>query len=203
VSLPALALALALQATAGRLEEARIRVELRDPETAEVSARYRILEPADSVRFNLIRLAGQALRFEQPVSRPGFRWDTLPGLYRASAAARERSLDLEFRYQVQGDLARIPLPVPEAPALPAVTPVRLTVSGLPPGREARFRFPRFQRDPRGSWQARPDHVPGFIAIVQPEGGWPVPAVAQWSVVLVALGGTAAWLWVQLARRRSP
>lgn len=198
-----LALAAALQAVSARLEEARIRVEVQGPQTAGVTARYRIRDPGDSVRFNIIRLAGQELRLEHPISRPGARWDTLPGLYRATAPAAGQPLDLEFRYQVQGDLARIPLPVPDAPARPGVTPVRLSVAGVPPGREARFRLPRFEREPQGAWQAAPDHVPSFIVMLEPDRGWPVPAFAQWSVLLLAAGGTAAWLWVQLARRRSP
>lgn len=198
-----LALAAPLQAISGSLEEARIRVDVQGPHTASVTAHYRIREPGDSVRFSAIRLAGQELRFEHPISHPGVRWDTFPGLYRATAPAEGPSLNLELRYQVQGDLSRMPLPVPEAPARPGVTPVRLTVAGVPPGREARFRFPRFEREPRGSWRATPDHVPSFIVMLEPDRGWPVPAFAQWSVLLVAAGGTAAWLWVQLARRRSP
>lgn len=198
-----LALAAALQAVSGRLEEARVRIAVDGPATATVSAEYRILATGDSLRFDIIRLPGQDLRFEQPPPQAGVRWDTLAGLYRATAAAPARSLDVEFRYRVEGALARIPLPVPEVPARPGVTPVRLSVTGVPPGREARFRFPRFEPGPRGSWRAAPDHLPSFIAILEPDGGWPVPALAQWSVLLVAAGGTAAWLWVQLARRRRP
>lgn len=181
------------------LRDARIRVGLRG-DTAQVEARYRVTDAGDSLRFNAIRIAGQGTAFDRPLSDRGLRLDTLPGLLRLTAGGRGRGLTLELRYRVTGDLARIPLFVPEAPAAPGQSRLLILVDGLPPGRAAPFPFPRFTRPGRETWVSNPEHLPAFVALVAPSGGVPVPALAQWSVVLIALGGTGAWLLVQLRAR---
>jgi hypothetical protein len=102
---------------------------------------------------------------------------------------------------VSGDLSRIPLFVPDAPATPGRSRVIILVDGLAPERIARYVVPRFARDPGGPWRAAPDHLPSVVALVKPERGLPVPALAQGSVLLIAFGGTLAWLLTQLAARR--
>ena len=166
------------------------------------TARYRIVDAGDSVKLNLIRVASQALAFQRPFPEPRLRLDTLPGLYRLTASGRGRAITTELRYSVSGDLSRIPLFVPEAPTRPGESRVLLLVDGLSADRVSRFRVPRFTRDPGGVWRADPDHVPSLIALVKPRRGLPVPLLAQWSVLLVAAGGTLAWLLTLSLRRRA-
>jgi hypothetical protein len=170
-------------------------------ESAQVMARYRITDAGDSVRFNTMRVTSQALTFERAFRDPRLRLDTLPGLFRLTAGGRGRAMALELRYTVRGDLARIPLFVPEAPTQPGQSRVLILVDGLAAQRQARFLVPRFTRDPGGAWRAAPDHLPSVVALVKPERGLPVPALAQWSVLLVTIGGTVAWLATQLRARR--
>ena len=182
------------------LRDARIRISLHG-DTAHVSARYRVSDPGDALRFNAIRIARQVAAFDLVLGRSGLRLDTLPGLFRLTAIARGPGLSLELRYDVTGDLARIPLFVPEAPAAPGESRLLILVDGLPPGRAARFPFPHFTHPGTGTWVSTPDHLPSFVALLAPNGDIPVPTLAQWSVVVIALGGTALWLLVQLWSRR--
>jgi hypothetical protein len=182
------------------LRDARIRISIAG-DTARVSARYRVVDVGDSLRLNAIRIAGQHTAFDRPFGNPRFRLDTLPGLFRLTAAGRRPGFTLELRYRVMGDLARIPLFVPEAPTAPGESHLVILVDGLAPGRTTRFPFPRFTRPGPGPWVSTPTHLPAFAALVAPSGGVPVPAIAQWSVLLIALGGTGVWLLAQLRSRR--
>ncbi len=190
-----------LTATAqqGTVRDARIRIAVTG-DTARVAARYRVTNAGDSLRFNAIRIASQQTLFERPFRDPRLRLDTLPGLFRVTAAGRGRGLALELRYTVTGDLARIPLFVPEAPTVPGESRVIISVDGVTGERIATFPFPRFTRPAVGPLLATPDHLPSFVAVVAPVGAVPVPAIAQWSVLLIALGGTGAWLLAQLRAR---
>lgn len=185
----------------GNLQDARIRIAIAG-DTAHVVARYRITDPGDSIRFNAMRAASQHTTFDRRFRDPRLRLDTLPGLFRLTALGRGRGISLELRYTVSGDLSRIPLFVPEAPSTPGQSRVSILVDGLAPERVARFVVPRFTQDAGGVWRAAPDHLPSFVALVKPERGLPVPALAQWSILLIAVGGTLAWLLTQLAARRS-
>lgn len=199
---PALLLLWTAAAPQGTLRDARIRVAIVG-DIARVTARYRVANAGDSLRFNAIRVASQELTFDRPFRDARLRLDTLPGLLRLTAAGRGHGLSLELRYTVAGDLSRIPVFVPEAPAIPGESRVMILVDGLEPHRVAAFPFPRFARDPAGPLLSTPDHLPSFLAVVAQPRAVPVPAIAQWSVVLIALGGTGAWLLAQRrARRRS-
>lgn len=182
------------------MRDARIRIGI-SRDTARVAARYRVTDAGDSLRFNAIRIAGQETAFDRPFGNPRLRLDRLAGLFRVTAIGPGRGLSLELRYQVTGDLARIPLFVPEAPAAPGESRLLILVDGLAPGQTARFPFPRFTHPGPGTWVSTPHHLPAFVALVAPAGGVPVPAMAQWSVLLIALAGTGAWLLVQLRSRR--
>jgi len=185
----------------GALQDAHIHIAIAG-NTARVSARYRVTDPGDSIRFNALRVASQHTAFDRPFRDPRLRLDSLPGLLRLTATERGRMLTLELRYTVSGDLSRIPLFVPEAPTAPGQSRVSILVDGLAPERVGRFVVPRFTGGPGSAWRAAPDHLPSLVALVKPERGVPVPALAQWSVLLVAVGGTLAWLLTQLAARRS-
>jgi hypothetical protein len=197
---PALLALVAAAAPQGTLQDARVRIAITG-DTAHVVARYRITDPGDSIRFNAMRVASQHTAFDRRFRDPRLRLDTLPGLFRLTALGRGRGISLELRYAVSGDLSRIPLFVPEAPSTPGQSQVTILVDGLAPERAARFVVPRFTRDGR-TWRASPDHLPGMVALVKPEGGFPVPVLAQWSVLVIAFGGTLAWLLTQLVARRA-
>lgn len=197
---PALLALLAAATPQGTLRDARIRIAIAG-DSARVMARYRVTGVGDSIRFNAMRVRSQELAFDRPLHDPRLRFDTLPGLFRLTALGRGRAIALELRYTVSGDLSRIPLFVPQAPTTPGKSRVAIIVDGLAPDRVARFIVPRLTRDPGGAWRAAPDHLPSFIALVKPEGGLPVPTLAQWSVVLIAVAGTLAWLLTRLSARR--
>jgi hypothetical protein len=184
------------------LRDARIQIAISG-DTARVRARYRVQGAGDSLRLNAIRIAGQSTALDRALGNPQVRLDTLPGLFRLTATGRNPGFTLDLRYRVLGDLSRIPLFVPEAPAAPGESRLLILVNGLAPGRTARFPFPRFNRPGLGPWVSTPAHLPAFVALVAPSGGLPVPALAQWSVLLIALGGTGVWLVAQLRARRLP
>lgn len=184
----------------GTLQDARVRIALAG-DAAHVIARYRITDAEDSAWFHAPRMESQVLAFDRPFRDPQLRLDTLPGLLRLTARGRGRAIALELRYTVNGDLSRIPLFVPTAPTTPGRSRVVILVDGLAADRAARFVVPRFTRDAGSAWRAAPDHLPSIIALVKPDRGLPVPALAQWSVLLVTLGGTVTWLLTQLSARR--
>jgi hypothetical protein len=195
-----LLLALIAAAPQGSLQDARVRIAIVG-DTAHVDARYRITDPGDSIRLHAPRVAGQHTAFDRRFDDPRLRLDTLPGLFRLTALGEGRGITLNLRYSVRGDLSRIPLFVPEAPSTPGQSRVTILVDGLAPDRAARFVVPRFTRESRGPWRATPDHLPSVVALVKPARGLPVPALAQWSVLLIAFAGTLAWLLTHLAARR--
>ena len=198
----ALLVLVAVTAPQGTLRDARIRIAITG-DTARVMARYRVTDAGDSLRFNAIRIASQETAFDRRFGDPRLRLDTLPGLFRLTAAGRGRRLTLELRYTVTGDLSRIPLFVPEAPTVPGESRILILVDGLEPGRVATFPFPHFTRDPAGLLLSTPDHLPSFVAVVARAGPVSVPAIAQWSVLLIVLGGTGVWLLARLRARRRP
>jgi hypothetical protein len=194
---PAVFLALAA-VPQGTLQDASVRIVIAG-DTARVVAEYRITGFPDSLRFNALRLTSQVTELDRLLT--DLRLDTMPGLFRLTTPGRNRMLTIELRYTVRRGLSRIPLFVPETAARPGQSRIVILVDGLAPERAARFVVPRFTRDAGGVWRAEPDHLPSLVALVKPERGLPVPALAQWSVLLVVFGGTAAWLATQLAARR--
>lgn len=178
----------------GTLRDARIRIKVRG-DTAQVTARYRVAG-TDSIGFTAIRVSAQNLVLAPRRGDPPVRIDTLPGLFRLTAGAQAGGVPSEISYRVIGDLSRIPLLVPDAPTAPGLSRVTIEVLGVSPDRAATFVFPRFAREREDAWLASPDHLPSFVTVVGSAGSLPVPALAQWSVLLLALGGTGAWLVAQ-------
>lgn len=187
-----------------QLVGADISIELVE-NTAVVEARYELSESLDSLRLSLIRFPDQQVEPE-PVEgiEPGTRWEAKPGLTWLSVpmTAGDRNRIARLRYRVTGPLARIPIPVPEAPAEPGLGAVTLTVRGVPSGRLLEG-FPRLVRAPDGSAEARLDNVPAFFRPPPSSEAWSVNRGAQWFVVLLVAGASAAWALRARRRRRAP
>lgn len=184
----------------GLLQEAQVRVAVVG-DAARVAARYRITDAGDSVRFHAPRPASQSLEFDRRLRDPRLRLDSLPGMFRLTVAGRGRMTAVELRYLVRGDLSRIPLFVPQSPTTPGQRRISIRMTSLSPERVARFTVPRFTAGPGGAWLAQPDHLPGVIAVVRGNRRLPVPALAQWSVLLAVIGGTLGWVLAQAKARR--
>lgn len=191
---------LAARAPQGTLEDARVHLAIAG-DTAWVTARYRVAGTGEALRFTAARSPSQEIRFTQPPAGPATTLDTLPGVFRLTTTGSGRRVDLELRYIARGDLSRIPVFVPEAYTDPGRSRIAILVDGVPLERVARYTVPRFIRNPAGSYRATPDHLPSVIALVGATGALSIPALAQVSVLAIALGGTLAWLMAQLLARR--
>jgi hypothetical protein len=196
--------AAAARVLSGQLTSADISIEL-EKNTAVVEARYELREPLDSLRLSLIRFPDQHVEPE-PVegTEPGTRWETEPGLTWATVSLTigDRATRIaRLRYRVTGDLARIPIPVPAAPAEPGLGAVTLTVHGVPSARLLEG-FPRLVRAPDGSAEARLDNVPGFFRRPPSNEAWSVSRGAQWFVVLLVAGASVGWALRARRRRRA-
>lgn len=178
-----------------RLLEADVRVEL-DGTGAAVDARY-LLQGGDSVRFHAIRLPGHTLRVDRLSPAGAGPVRPLEGLHRfvlpppeGAGGAREVTL----RYRVEGARRRIPLFVPDAPAVPDESRISIRVAGAGPGIAPQRAFPRLAPDADGALAARPANLPGFV-LLPPEGRTlTVDRAADWAAVLLVLAGSGYWWW---------
>lgn len=169
------------------LSEAEITVSVGDSE-GQVSARYRIVGYREYLVFHAPRFFGAQLLLEDG-SSSARSLDTLPGLFRLKLPG---TIPVQIRYRVRGDLSRLPIFVPQIPSSPPRSHLSIAISGLSTRKTARDAFPNMELDSAGVWRASPDHLPGFVVLFQPR-ALSVPAIAEWSVLAVALGGTAFWL----------
>jgi hypothetical protein len=186
----------------GSLAEARIQITVSG-DTARVIAWYRFAGTADSLRLAAFRPQRQALVFHGVAGAAQFRLDTLSGLFRLVTRQTDAAPALDVRYDVTGSLSRIPLFVPDVPTTPGSSDVLIRVAGLGASRVAAYPFPRFRREPGDGWLAHPDHLPSFIVLARTPASLPVPAVVQWSVVVLVLVATGAWLSAQWRHRSGP
>lgn len=179
---------------AGQLDSAHVSIEL-DAKSAMVEARYHIAESADPIRFVLIKLNAQHLRMsiisgaEATVSL-----DTLPGLYAFTLAPSDwRETVVSVRYEVTGDLARIPLFIPSTPTEPGFGGVRILIRGVGSYAVLNDAFPRLVRATDGSVTARPENLPSFVRLPPNRGSWTTNRVADVSVALLVLFATVSWV----------
>jgi hypothetical protein len=191
-------LPLAVLVLLSQLGAADISIEIASS-SAQVEARFDFGQVADSVRFSLIRLPGQAVEF---VNLEGVGASTQSseedGLVWVTAALEESSTSV--RYRVSGSLARIPIPVPVVAAEPGAGAVRISVRGL--DADARFHegFPRLVLRSDGSAVAQLDNVPSFVRPPPRRSAWSVNRGAQLLVVGLVVG--ASVVWILRARRRT-
>ncbi len=179
-----------LLAAAGQLDSATIEIDLTGG-TATVRAVYHISRaPSDSVRFLLMRIAGQNVNLLRPAA------PTLSGDDGAVAftipAASGGSSTTQIEYSVSGDLARIPIFVPNTPTDPGRSRIELRVRGYVHGDAVRDAFPRFSAVEDGI-VSRPENLPSFVLL--PIGsGLVTNRVADALVAFLVLMGTALWMW---------
>lgn len=177
-----------LLAAAGQLDSATIEIDLTG-EAATVRAVYHISSArSDSVRFLLMRIAGQSvhlLRPAQPIlsSDDGAIAFTIP-------APSGGSTTTEIEYSVSGDLVRIPIFVPNVPTDPDRSSIELRVRGYVHRDAVRDAFPRFSTVEDGI-VSRPENLPSFVLL--PTGsGLSTNRAADALVAFLVLLGTALW-----------
>jgi hypothetical protein len=178
-----------------QLVSAEITVTLAG-DTARVEARFAVARAGDSMRASLMRFPGQVIGL--PADEKAGAAAALPGLIWLRPRPA-RAGELELRYTVVGSLDRIPLPVPTGPLPPGLQAARIVVRGESVAR-AEAAFPRLRPASDGGATGRLDNVPGFLRLSR-QGGLTVDHVARVVVVLLLLGGSAAWL--RIARRNRP
>lgn len=128
-----------------------------------------------------------------PAGPDGPPLERLPGMYRATAAWAAGSPGrVDLRYAVTGALDRVPLFVPEAPAVPGRTAIEIQIRGLPGTLPARGAFPRLARAADGALVARPDNLPTFVWLPSPLGRR-LERAADAGALLLILAGTGGWL----------
>ncbi len=177
-----------LLAVAGQLDSATIEIDLGGA-AATVRAVYHISRaPSDSVRFLLMRIAGQSVNLLRPAP------PTLSGDDGAVAftipAASGGSSTTEIEYSVSGDLARIPIFVPNVPTDPGRSRIELRVRGYVHLDAVRDAFPRFSTV-EDAIVSRPENLPSFVLL--PVGsGLSTNRAADALVAFLVLMGTALW-----------
>ncbi|HWP36550.1 MAG TPA: hypothetical protein VNL18_03245 [Gemmatimonadales bacterium] len=183
----------------GVLREAMIRVAVEDT-LAIVDARYTVTGAA-SLDLLALRLEGQrvevleAIVGVRPIVLEERRTSQVLRVYRPPDSAAIRVL-----YRVTGRLARIPVFVPTAPTSPPTGAIRIVVTGAPAERRTSSTLPRFSQQTDGALAARPEHLPTVLALVRDRSELPVPAVSEWIIIGITVGGTALWI-LRLRRAR--
>ena len=187
---------------AAQLVAADISIEIDTDSTAVVAASYQIHGKQDSLYLSLAKLRDQRVEFFHPSTAPqGPYVRESPGLYWIMLAASDEET-VGIRYGVHGNLSRIPLAVPDAPAEPGRTQINIRVAGVSPTALLRDGFPRLVREADGSAVARLENLPNFLRIPPQKGQWSVNRISDTGVVLLALCATACWLsWRHALSRR--
>ncbi len=173
-----------------QLGSATIDIEVTDS-TAVVRARYGIIDATETVRVVVMRFAGQQVEW---LDGPVFR--ASEGLYESSVP--DGVSQVQLRYEVTGDLDRIPLPVPSIPLASTAGTVSIRVTGGAPVR-LDDTFPRFAAD-GGGLVARPSSVPSFVRV--PGGNRLFTnSVADGVVLAMVMLAVAVGVWREWWRRR--
>ncbi|MFQ5703237.1 MAG: hypothetical protein ACE5HT_04370 [Gemmatimonadales bacterium] len=194
-------LAGAVAVVQGRLESSDISIELAE-RSAVVEARYRIVDSNLPIRFVLIKLQGQHVRLE------GMPTDSTIVGVQAQAGAYEFTVmpsssggrTVSVRYEVSGNLERIPILNPAAPTDPARSTVVIRVRGVPSDAAIGDAFPRLTREPSGVVSATLENVPSVVRLPVAEGEWSTNRLADASVALLVLLSSVLWLLRQRAVR---
>lgn len=166
--------------------EVAIRV---DGDSAIVVARYRWAPGAGDARVSIARRVNQHVIVGAVASSIGLLGPG-DGLVRLAYPNPSADSVLEIRYVVQGDVSRVPLPVPgEAfPEGQGAARIRLAMTEADPALIPRF--PRFARSVGGEWVAQLDNLPSFVRLERAGAQWSVGRVTEMLVAVLVLGGLA-------------
>ena len=176
-----------------QLNASEIVIELGGPTTV-VEARYEIGEPFDSLALNIIRLPGQEVHLLSADMTDTIESETLTGLYRLILTPMSGSGTTAYiRYEVTGNLSRIPLAVPEIPTGPGARSVRIKLRGLNTQAALAEGFPRFEPRTDGTAVAELDNVPGLVRLPPDQGQWSVNRISEIVVVLLVVLASSFWL----------
>ena len=177
-----------LLVAAGQLDSATIEIDLAGTD-ATVRAVYHISRaPSDSVRFVLMRIAGQSVELIG-ATQPTLSGDEGAFAFTVPAASSGASTTV-LEYTVSGDLTRIPIFVPNAPTDPGRGRVELRVRGYVHLDAVRDAFPRFSTV-ADAIVSRPENLPSFVLL--PVGsGLSTNRAADALVAFLILLGTALW-----------
>jgi len=176
-----------------QLNAAEIVIELVGSTTI-VDARYEIGEPFDSLELNIIRLPGQEIRLLAADMSNTIESDTLTGLYRLLLTPTSGwDTKAKIRYEITGELSRIPLAVPEIPTGPGARSVRISLRGFNTQAALAEGFPRFELRADGSAVAELDNVPGLVRLPPDQGQWSVNRISEIVVVLLVVLASSYWL----------
>lgn len=171
-----------------------------DTASAMVEARYEFEQVDDSVTFSAIKLRGQGFRFvtgSDSIARTTLT--EISGLY--SIRVTQQTADLHtirVRYEITGDISRIPLPVPDIPIEHGAGGVRIALTGVSSEASLTDGFPRLTRESDGTAVARLDNLPGFVRLPPNQDEWSTNRLADAAVLLLVVASTLYWL----GRRRS-
>jgi len=168
-------------------------IELGNSRTV-VEARYEIGVPFDSLALNIIRLPGQKVSLMAADMTDKIESDTLTGLYRLLLTPASGSGTMALvRYEVTGELSRIPLAVPEIPTGPGAKSVRISLRGFNAYAALAEGFPRFELRADGTAVAELDNVPGLVRLPPNRGQWSVNRISEIVVVLLVVLASSYWL----------
>ncbi len=166
-------------------------------DSVTVRAQYRLATSGDSIRFRLAPARGRRVWFDGerwPPERPGAGDGHLVHLV-AGRDTGEVVVTLEHAVVAAGAvISRVPLFVPDRPSDPAaVDVVGIRVRGLGASAHLGGGFPRLTRAADGSARSSLANLPSFV-LLPPEDVWvSTNRVADASVVLLLVLGTAVWI----------
>lgn len=200
-----LVLVSAIAVAQGQLESSDISIDLNE-RSAVIQARYRIVDAVRPVRFVLIKLRGQDVRLDAaPGDSSIVDVHSKAGLYEFTVIPSSSGLrTVSVRYEVSGNVDRIPILNPDAPTDPATGAVRIKIQGVPTNAALNDAFPRLVRDRDGSVSATLPNVPSVVRLPAAEGDWSTNRLSDLSVALLIVLSSVLWLLRQrhVSARRS-
>ncbi len=165
---------------------------------AKVEATYAVRVQADSLTFVLIRLRDQEIHVTAVRPGPASMHHTTGSVRVSAPAPRGPGLPAVLRYEVRGNLQRIPIPVPRVPTDPDASEVVIRVHGVSPDARLTDGFPRLSRSDGEVVTARPANLPSFIRVPVVETGLSVNRLSDSFVIVLMLASSMFWL----VRRRA-
>ena len=200
-----LALVSAITIAQGQLESSDIAIDLNE-RSAVIQARYQIVDATRPVRFILIKLGGQEVRLDAgPGDSSIVDVHSKSGLYEFTVIPSNSGIrTVSVRYEVSGNVDRLPILIPDIPTDPATGTVRITIHGVPASAALNDAFPRLVRGMNGSVSATLPNVPSVVSLPAAVGDWSTNRLSDLAVALLIVLSSVLWLLRQryLSVRRS-